>query len=329
MSHAPHPPSATVDDCLIHLGHGDRTLVVSRLGAAVQEFRIADRDIFQPTQAGEAGAFSGAVLVPWPNRVAGGRYWFDGEEYRLAVNEPETGSALHGLAFADLWHPADVGQDFVLLHDEIGPVGGFPFQLAVSVRYSLGHPDSTDSDLTVEIAARNIGDRPCPFAAGFHPYLAAGTRDGGEPATVDECRLTVGVRRRFRLDSHQVPVGDEPFHALASGMTLAGRRLDDAFLSATPAADGFVHARLDRPDGYAIDLWAEPVFAYWQVYTGDKRPPALARRGVAVEPMTAAPNAFNNRLGLRVLAAGEEFKARWGVRVGGILDLGANPANIC
>ena len=33
----------------------------------------------------------GAVLVPWPNRLRGGRYLFDGVDYQLPLTEPDTG----------------------------------------------------------------------------------------------------------------------------------------------------------------------------------------------------------------------------------------------
>src|SRR6478609_370235 len=39
----------------------------------------------------------GQTLVPWPNRIAGARYELDGEEQQLAVTEPSTGNAIHGL----------------------------------------------------------------------------------------------------------------------------------------------------------------------------------------------------------------------------------------
>jgi aldose 1-epimerase len=52
-----------------------------------------------------------------------------------------------------------------------------------------------------------------------------------------------------------------------------------------------------------------------QVFTGDTLPADARRRGVAVEPMTCAPNAFNSGDGLRVLAAGETLTARWWLSV--------------
>ena len=39
----------------------------------------------------------GAPLIPWPNRLADGRYSFGGTEYQLALTEPENRNAIHGL----------------------------------------------------------------------------------------------------------------------------------------------------------------------------------------------------------------------------------------
>jgi aldose 1-epimerase len=39
--------------------------------------------------------------------------------------------------------------------------------------------------------------------------------------------------------------------------------------------------------------------------------PDLARGGIAVEPMTCAPDAFNSGSGLLVLEAGESFTGSW------------------
>jgi aldose 1-epimerase len=47
------------------------------------------------------------------------------------------------------------------------------------------------------------------------------------------------------------------------------------------------------------------------VFTGDH--PAVERRGLAVEPMTCAPNAFRSGDGLRRLEPGASFTASWGI----------------
>jgi aldose 1-epimerase len=49
------------------------------------------------------------------------------------------------------------------------------------------------------------------------------------------------------------------------------------------------------------------------VFTGDTLDPARRRRGLAVEPMTCAPNAFVSGDGLRVLEPEETWTTIWGI----------------
>ncbi len=112
----------------------------------------------------------GQVLAPWPNRLAQGRYSFDGEEHRLPLTEPETGSAIHGLVRWASWQPAERAPDRVTMEHVLHPQPGYPFTLRLRVEYRLG-----EGGLTVRTTAENIGQGPCPFGAGHHPYIAAPT----------------------------------------------------------------------------------------------------------------------------------------------------------
>jgi aldose 1-epimerase len=51
------------------------------------------------------------------------------------------------------------------------------------------------------------------------------------------------------------------------------------------------------------------------VLSGDTLAPDRRRRGLAIEPMTCAPDAFNSGEGLIVLAPGESLIERWGISV--------------
>jgi aldose 1-epimerase len=70
-----------------------------------------------------------------------------------------------------------------------------------------------------------------------------------------------------------------------------------------------------RPDGRILTVWLGPAYRYVELFTGDTLPdPARRRRGLGVEPMTAAPNAFVTGDGLQVLAPGETATATWELR---------------
>ena len=54
----------------------------------------------------------------------------------------------------------------------------------------------------------------------------------------------------------------------------------------------------------------------WLRWTRSKGPGrgARRRRGLAIEPMTCAPDAFNSGDGLLTIAPGESVEGRWGIR---------------
>jgi aldose 1-epimerase len=74
----------------------------------------------------------------------------------------------------------------------------------------------------------------------------------------------------------------------------------------------------DAATGRGVALWMDAAHHWVQVYTGDTLPEPLRRRSLAVEPMTAPPNAFNTGEDLVVLApagdAGDEHSSSWGIR---------------
>ena len=60
-------------------------------------------------------------------------------------------------------------------------------------------------------------------------------------------------------------------------------------------------------------VWFDEAYGYLQLFTGDPLPD-VARRSLAVEPMTCPPNAFRTGEGLIRLEPGERFVARWGIQ---------------
>lgn len=89
---------------------------------------------------------------------------------------------------------------------------------------------------------------------------------------------------------------------------------------ARPADDAFgPGVKLDdtrRFDGEQrvvdVTVWADERWPYVQLFTGDDKPD-VARRAVAVEPMTCPPNAFATGEGLIRLEPGDVWEGRWGI----------------
>jgi aldose 1-epimerase len=292
------------------IAYGDQRATLVEIGAAVREYRDGDREIFQSYPEQDVSwAYHGSVLLPWPNRLRDGRYDFDGESHQVALTEPNHHNALHGLAAWLPWTLVDHAPTSLTLEARLFPSPGYPFRLDTQVNYELG-----DDGLVVMTTSTNDGERACPYALGFHPYVSA-----GPGATVDECTLHIGAARRLLLDDRLIPVGDEPVEGTAydfrDRQPLAGRVLDTGFTDVTADAAGISNVSVSGPDGHIVELWADANFGFWQVYTGEDLPAPLRRRSLAVEPMTAAPNAFQTGWGLRRLEPGESVTTRWGARL--------------
>lgn len=244
----------------------------------------------------------GAVLVPWPNRLRGGRYTFDGREHQLALTEPSARNAIHGLGRWARWTAVRHEESAVTMVLDLVPQTGWPFEVSVEVTYAL----DAQSGLRVSTRALNHGTVRAPFGAGFHPYLCCG------PTPLSDVALTVPASQRLVVDEAQVPVGTQSVerteYDLRRGRALGKLRLDDGFTD-LPAGGAAVEFRAGRS---GARLWFDETFRYVQVFTVEAFPGADCA-GVAVEPMTCAPDAFNSGAGLIVLEPKTEWSGSWGI----------------
>jgi aldose 1-epimerase len=149
------------------LAAGAHRVVVVEVGGGIREW---DGVLLGYGADEMCGSGRGQVLAPWPNRLAAGRYVWEGTEYQLPVTEVSTGSAIHGLVRWASWRAVEREPSRVLLEHVLHPQPGYPFSLRLRVEYHLGEPG-----LTVRTEAENVGDRACPFGVGHHPYVAAPT----------------------------------------------------------------------------------------------------------------------------------------------------------
>jgi aldose 1-epimerase len=305
------------------LRHGDQEVVVTEVGAGLRSYTVgtgedawAVLDGFRADEECTAGR--GQMLIPWPNRVEDGRYRFDGVEQVLALTEPEAGNAIHGLTRWSNWTAVE---DDAVEHDgaslrmqhTVHAQPGWPFVLDCEIAFSLD-----DDGLRVRTTVTNRGDRPCPYAGGAHPYLSVGT------PFIDEAELHLPARTRYVSDERGIPVGREPVPDGSNGARSAGggldglignQRLDTAFTDLVRDDDGLVRVRLAAPGGASVTLWADEAYGWMQVFTGDGVPePSRRRTGLAVEPMTAPPNALRTGEGLVTLRPGEQHSAEWGIQ---------------
>lgn len=292
------------------ISSGAHRATVVEVGGGIREYTVDGRAVLEsyPVDQMCDGAH-GAVLVPWPNRLADGRYEFDGASHQLAVTEPDKNNATHGLLRWRSWAAVERESDRVVMATRLHPMPGYPFTVDVRVEYEVG-----DTGLTVRTTATNLGDRACPYGCGHHPYLSGG--DG----LVDDCLLELGAATRIVTEpARQLPTGTEPVASsefdFRTARRLADLAIDFAFTDLARDAAGRAWVRLTALGGRRTELWVDETYPVVEVFTGDTLAPARARRALAVEPMTCPPNAFRTGDGVLRLEPGESVRSTWGVRL--------------
>lgn len=299
------PSGAQVD-----LHWGDQHATVVEVGGGLREYTVGGRSVldgYDRTAMCTGGR--GQLLVPWPNRIADGRYEYDGETMQLPLSEPVEKHAIHGLTRWASWQLTQPDQATVLASYQLHPQPGYPFTLHCAAAYRLG-PDG----LTVEVAVTNLSDRAAPVGIGTHPYLHVGD------ALVDAAQFQMPARTRLVSDRRGIPTGHEDVagsrYDFRESRPIGDMLLDTAFTDLIRDADGTARVCVRMPDDWQVVLWADHNWPYLQVYTGDTLNVPERRRSVAVEPMTCPPNAFNCP-DQPLLAPAATIGGTWGIQVRG------------
>jgi aldose 1-epimerase len=284
---------------------GDHEAVVVEVGGGLRAYQVAGQEIIDGYGQEElAPAAAGHVLAPWPNRIRDGRYPFGGRTHQLALSEAEHHNAIHGLTRWASWRTVEASDSSVTLEHTLPAHPGYPWTLALTTTWSVG-PEG----LRATHAATNLSTEPAPFGLGAHPYL----RIPGVP--IEDLMLTVPGRSRLLVDGRGLPIGAARVAGSEYDHT-APRRigsacLDTAFGEVPAGGSSVILSTVDG--GRSVTVWAEAVFRWWQVYTGDTLPAPRARRAVAIEPMTCPADAFHSGRDVIVLRPAETWRGSWGI----------------
>jgi galactose mutarotase-like enzyme len=292
------------------IGYGRQEVIVCEVGATLRTYSVREHPVVDGFAVDEwSHSGRGQILAPWPNRLADGRYEFNGVRAQAALDEPERRNAIHGLVRWMPWTLQTRHQNQLALRLHLHPTPGYPFSLLLDVEYHLGR-----DGLTVTTTARSFEEGPIPFGLGFHPYLTAG------PETVDGAILRVPAHHTLDLDDRGLPTGALTPVAgterdFITARFLGPLALDTAYTTLDREPDGTARATIDAPGGASgATLWVDEAFPYLMVYTGDTLPEQQRRRrAVAIEPMTCPPNALRTGKDVIDLQPGRDWTARWGI----------------
>jgi aldose 1-epimerase len=278
---------------------------VSTDGGRLVSYSVGGRDLLAGTENPDRFAFRGSLLAPWPNRIVGGRWTWQGQELQVPVNEPEANAALHGLVVHVEFEVLDATDTAIALGYDLPPTDGYPFPLRITVRYALD-----DDGISCALTATNTGTEAAPVGLGVHPYISA-------PDLVDDLVVQIPASTLLQTDEQWEETGRCPVEEAGVDFRQP-RRLGDLVLDAAftdVAFDGDSTTSTVRlPDGAEIALWSGSTCRWWLLYTGHTLAPADFRRSIALEPMTCPPNAFNTGE-VDVLEPGAALRLDWGFQL--------------
>lgn len=275
-------------DTVVTLSAGRLRLALNpSIGGSISAFEWEDgefcRPILRECNSARQNVLDAATfpLVPYVNRIRGGRFTFRGQEVRLTPNMPGDPSPLHGQGWLNAWTvEAASARAAALTYRH--HAGEWPWDYEARQEFSLD-----ERGISATLSCRNRSAKPMPCGLGFHPYF---------PCWPDT-RLDTCVAGVWTVDEHVLPVEKVPAEGRYDlrDRQVCGQGLDNGF-------DGWSgEARMSDPAWpYEIRL-TSPEAKFFQLYS----PPD---GGIFVaEPVTHANAALNApeaewpELGMRIL----------------------------
>jgi aldose 1-epimerase len=243
-------------------------------GAAILEPVPLDEVARKPTSYGIP------LLLPFPNRVAGGAFTFAGRRYE--VDPPR-----HGFVRARPWAVQDCGASddggaWIRCAIDTADFPELAAQYPSTLRAVVSHR-LRDRTLNLHVDATNTGDQVMPFGFGIHPYFRR----------PDRGTLEVPAARRWQL-ADSLPTGErvevDPATDLREPRPVSDLQLDDIYTDLATGDDGRVRCVLADPDaGQRTVIEADgAMFPHSVIY----RAPA-PRSAICIEPYTCPTDAFN------------------------------------
>lgn len=281
------------NDTFLTLRHGNlRAAVAPAAGGSLMVFLADGQEMMRRFDDARADtndpiAMACFPLVPFSNRIATGRFIFNGQTVTLTPDPIAAPHAIHGLGWRRPWTveaASDREATLVLRHDG----GEWPWAFEARETFMLD-----DDALTIGLALRNRADEPMPAGLGLHPFFPGRAR----------ARLTADLPFVWETGSDPLPTRRVKVPAqwnFARGRAVAPLALDHCFSGAA---------------GPLAIEWEGQPFALSIERTGSNHVVIYTPRDrdfFCVEPVNHVPDAVNRPesadvTGLRVLAPGEEM----------------------
>ncbi len=236
-------------------------------------------------------AFKSTKLSPFVCRMNNGEYRFDNQQYKIDkfYLAPH---AIHGIVYDAVFDIVSTNADdnkaeLELRYAYNATDKGYPFAFDITICWKL----EANHILSVTTTVQHNNAFEIPYADGWHPYFTLG-------ASIDACSLQFDSKLMLEFDDTLVPTGkkikDERF---LHGSSLQGIFLDNCFELDKLGISNCVL----QNEQLQLTIQPDASYGYLQVYT------PLHRKSIAIENLTAAPDAFNNGIGLLLLQPNKAY----------------------
>lgn len=237
-------------------------------GAYLYSFTVKEKDILLRGNLYKPTRGGMAVLIPFANRVKGGMYEFEGVKYYLPKNKE--GNAIHGLVLDKIFDVEKLEEDQITLSYKLSHEG-YPTKLQIRINYLV-----EEGSLSVSFSVKNIGEKKAPLTVGAHPYFITFTDWQISPNKGQKC-----------VTQDKIPTGEFVTSDIVNGNYDDCFKMDNEEIVLTSSYSTVKIIRENMP--------------FVQLYTGVKG-------AIAIEPMSGAPDAYHNNIGLKIINKEEEIE---------------------
>ncbi len=237
----------------------------SEKGAYLKGLYINDISIIRESPDSISTHGGSAVLFPYANRVKNAEYEYDSIKYTLPKND--NGNSIHGLIRDEMFEYGS-GKNYIEFFKNFKNEA-YPGEAFIKIRYEI-----KNNEFLTKFSVKSL-NKDIPVEIGFHPYFNI----YGTP----EMRVENKAYKLEYKDNH-FPDGNSSITDLNS-LDLLKTELDNTF---------FVKDNILLKDDKHSIIIKRLNMDYLVIYNGKY----AGNDSIAIEPMTGAPDAFNNNIGL-------------------------------
>ena len=236
--------------------------------------------------------FKSCRLSPFPCRLKNGVYKLQNDKYKIEkfyLGE----NAMHGIIYDAVYDivRTEANENYALVelsYDYKGEDKGYPFSFNTRLIWKL----EVNNLLSVSSYVINKSDSIIPYCEGWHPYFKL-------DIPIDDCTLEFDASDLLEFDSNCIPTGKLVEEKGFNQPTLLKKIcLDNCFV---------LDEKIREPKcilkgkQLALSIIPAASYPYLQIFTPDHR------KNIAIENLSAAPDAFNNKIGLQHLQPNQEY----------------------